>query len=114
MCMFIRMDMCLLEWVCVSKSYVSVCLHVVLEILMGGTFMYNYIPVYNTYSLVILICFISTGKELHKVEQQTRVDKKQQQVNTDVASILSRRIAFELSDSESGPDDSYDSDRWNG
>ena len=63
--------------VCISESYVSVCLHVVLEILMGGTFLYNYIPVYNTYSLVILISFISTGEVLHKVEQQTQVDKKQ-------------------------------------
>ena len=67
---------------------------------------------YDTYSLVILICFIPTGKELRQVEQQTQVDKKQQQFGTDVASILSRRIAFELSDSESGSDDSDDSDRW--
>ena len=66
----------------------------------------------DAYSLVILICFISTGKELRKVEQQTQVDKKQQQFGTDVASILSRRIAFEVSDSESGSDDSDDSDRW--
>ena len=44
-----------------------------------------YIPVYNTYSL----CFISIGKELHKVQQQTEVYNKQQQFGTDVASILS-------------------------
>ena len=39
-----------------------------------GTVLYNnYIPMYNTYSL----CFISTGKELRTVDQQTQVDKKQ-------------------------------------
>ena len=69
--------------------------------LLGGRDCPVYIPVYNTYSLVILICVISTGKDLRKVEQQILVDKKQQQVGTDLASIFSRRIAFELSDSES-------------
>ena len=77
-----------------------------------STVLYNYVPVYNTYSLVILICFISTGKELRKVELQTRVDKTQQQFGTDVASILSQHIAFELSDSESGSDTSGCSDQW--
>ena len=43
----------------------------------------------HNYSLVILIYFLSIGKELRKVEQQTQVDKKQQQFGTDVASILS-------------------------
>ena len=48
------------------------------------------------------LCFISTGKELRYVQQQTQIDKKQQQFGTDVASILSSCIAFELSDSETG------------
>lgn len=30
----------------------------------------------------------------------------------DVASILARRVAVEMSDSESGSDSEYDSDQW--
>ena len=57
-----------------------------------------------------MVCFIPTGKTLCKFDQQIQVDKKQQQkFGTDVASILSRCIAFELCDCESGSDDS---DRW--
>ena len=63
-----------------------------------------YIPVDNTYSLVILICVISTGKELCIVElQQTGLDKEQQQFGTDLASIFFS--TDELSGSESGSDD---------
>ncbi len=49
---------------------------------------------------------------MRKVEQQSQSDKKLQQIGTDVASILARRIAFEVSDSESGSDDSDDEDDW--
>ena len=58
-----------------------------------------------------MVCFIPTGKALCKGDQQFQVDKKQQQFGTDVASILSRCITFELSESESGSYDSDDSDR---
>ena len=65
------------------------CLHVVLEIpiLLRGKG-YNLVFLCIMYSLVILICFISTDKELHIVDQQTQVDKKQQQFGSDEASIL--------------------------
>ena len=57
--------------------------------------------------------FVLIGKELRKVEeQQSQVDKKQQQYGNDVASILARRIALEVSDSESGSDDSDDDEDW--
>ncbi len=46
------------------------------------------------------------------MEEQSQVDKKQQQYGNDVASILARRIALEVSDSESGSDDSDDDDDW--
>ena len=61
--------------------YMFTCRHSIEILVLGGRRGYCpvYIPVYNTYSLVILICFISTGKELRKVEQQTQVYKKQQQ-----------------------------------
>lgn len=53
------------------------------------------------------------GKELRKVEeQQSQVEKKQQSYGNDVASILARRIAFEVSDSESGSDESDDDEDW--
>ena len=61
------------------------------------------------YSLVILICFISTDKELHKVDQQTQVDKKS---GTYEASILSQCIAYELIDFESGSNTSGDFEQW--
>ena len=59
---------------------------------------------YNVFLCIIHIvfCFISTGNELCNVEQQTHVDKEQQQFGTDVASILTSCIAFELRDSDSG------------
>ena len=57
--------------------YMFTCRHSIEILVLGGRKGYCpvYIPVYNTYSL----CFIPTGKELHKVEQQTQVYKKQQQ-----------------------------------
>ena len=58
--------------------------------------------------------FISTDKELHIVDQQTQVDKKQQQFGTDEASILSQRIAYELSDFGSGSNTSGGFEQWNG
>lgn len=60
-----------------------------------------------------LLSAIRKDIELHKFEQQTQVEKKEQQFGTDKASIISRCIAFELSDSDSGSDDRDDSDRWN-
>lgn len=55
---------------------------------------------------------ISLGKQLRKVEEQTKDEKKEQSVGNDVASILARRVAFELSDSESGSDDSDSDSEW--
>ena len=72
-----------------------------------------YIPVDNTYSLVILICVISTGKELCIVElQQTGVDKKQQQFGTDSASIFFS--TYDLSGYESGSDDKEGAEQLSG
>ena len=55
---------------------------------------------------------LKKGKQLRKVEEQTQVEKKQQSVGNDVASILARRVAFELTDSESGSDDSESDSDW--
>lgn len=60
----------------------------------------------------VLIVYCILGKELRKVEEQSQVEKKQQTYGNDVASILARRIAFEVSDSESGSDDSDDDEDW--
>lgn len=54
--------------------------------------------------------FFPTGFQLRKVEEQ-REQEKRDVVGNDVATILSRRIAVEYSDSE---DDSseFDEDEW--
>ena len=88
--MSVRMIICLLEWVCVYRVSIIMICH-------GMCLLCVY---HNGYVSIIYFNkdFISTGTELCKVEQQTQVDKKQQQFITHVASILSRRIAFELLD----------------
>ena len=63
-----------------------------------------------------------TGIALKKVEQKQKAEAEQAAgasgkgpgfSGTDVASILARRRAVEMSDSEGGPSDSeYDSDEW--
>lgn len=55
-----------------------------------------------------------TGKKLRKVERTTD-EKKPSAPATDVASILKRRIAIELSDTESdssGESDSEEDSEW--
>lgn len=56
------------------------------------------------------LAFFPTGFQLRKVEEQ-REQEKRDVVGNDVATILSRRIAVEYSDSE---DDSseFDEDEW--
>lgn len=61
---------------------------------------------------MVIPVFVLIGKQLRKVEEQTQVEKKQQSHGNDVASILARRVAFELSDSESGSDDSDSDSDW--
>ncbi|KAK7575555.1 hypothetical protein V9T40_011841 [Parthenolecanium corni] len=62
-----------------------------------------------------LLKAIRDGITLRKVEKIEQKDNDRLNMNTfhDVASILARRVAVEISDSESGSDDSeYDSEGW--
>ena len=61
-----------------------------------------------------LLQAIIKGKQLRKVEKTEESRKTQQFVGTDVASILARRIAVEMSDSESESTDGEwdDDDDW--
>lgn len=61
-------------------------------------------------SIIPSVAFFPTGFQLRKVEEQ-REQEKRDVVGNDVATILSRRIAVEYSDSE---DDSseFDEDEW--
>ena len=61
-------------------------------------------------------CYL-TGIALKKVEQKQQAKEAEKEAasgQTDVATILARRVAVEMSDSEGGgPSDSeYDSDDW--
>ena len=64
------------------------------------------------------ICFYFSGIALKKVEQRQQAKEAEKEAasgQTDVATILARRVAVEMSDSEGGggPSDSeYDSDDW--
>ena len=60
---------------------------------------------------ILLFKFI--GIKLRKVEKTEQKDSDRVNTLHDVASILARRVAVEISDSESGSDDSeYDSEGW--
>lgn len=52
----------------------------------------------------------STGIQLKKVQEQQEQQSKQEPVGNDVATILSRRIAVEYSDSEEDSD--LDENEW--
>ena len=63
------------------------------------------------------LLFNFTGIALKKVEQREQAKEAEKEAasgQTDVATILARRVAVEMSDSEGGgPSDSeYDSDDW--
>lgn len=59
------------------------------------------------YSSILCLKFLFLGIKLRKVEQLRDDIRHQKQSNLhDVASILARRVAIELSDSESDSDDS--------
>ena len=57
-------------------------------------------------SFVLLFCYYHSGISLRKVEkgQQREVEKGRMDALHDVASILARRVAMEISDSESASD----------
>jgi len=64
-----------------------------------------------------MLIFYGSGIELRKVETKKepslgKEDKAGGAPYCDVASILARRVAVEMSDSESGSDSEYDSDQW--
>lgn len=60
-----------------------------------------------------LLKAIRDGISLKKVEQKEAADQSTAAGLSDVASILARRVALEVSDSDEGPSDSeYDSDEW--
>ena len=61
-----------------------------------------------------LLQAIIKGKQLRKVEKTEENRKTQRFVGTDVASILARRIAVEMTDSESDSSDGEwdDDDDW--
>ena len=77
-----------------------------------------YFPSSNTYLNKLCLLFFVSGIALKKVEQKE--NEKQEEANggvssqTDVASILARRVAVEMSDSdnENASDSEYDSDDW--
>ena len=58
--------------------------------------------------------FSFSGITLRKVEQKQREDERTEALPCDVASILQRRVAIEVSDSDSGSQNGsdYDSDDW--
>eukprot|EP00112_Aurelia_sp_Birch-Aquarium-sp1_P021558 Seg584.1 transcript_id=Seg584.1/GoldUCD/mRNA.D3Y31 product="Wiskott-Aldrich syndrome protein family member 2" protein_id=Seg584.1/GoldUCD/D3Y31 len=61
-----------------------------------------------------LLNAIRKGMQLKKAQERKLNEKKQdEKQGMDVASILARRIAMELSDSEDDDDDDYSSDDWN-
>lgn len=53
---------------------------------------------------------ISTGIQLKKVQEQREQEAKREPVGNDVATILSRRIAVEYSDSDD--DSEFDENDW--
>lgn len=56
---------------------------------------------------------IVSGIKLRKVENIQRNEGEKVNAPNDVASILARRMAIEVSDSDSGSEDvEYDSDAW--
>lgn len=54
--------------------------------------------------------FVSTGIQLKKVQEQREQEAKREPVGNDVATILSRRIAVEYSDSDD--DSEFDENDW--
>ena len=58
-----------------------------------------------------LLSAIRDGMNLRKAVQVTKEERKEVGMGNDVASILSRRIALEFSDSE-GDSDYSDEDEW--
>ena len=65
----------------------------------------------------VVYIHLFTGIALKKVEQREQAKKEEANENaqqTDVASILARRVAVEMSDSdnENATDSEYDSDDW--
>ena len=58
-----------------------------------------------------LLAILNAGMKLRSVERSD-AEKQQQNQGGDVASILKRRIAVEMSDTESDSDDESDEDDW--
>lgn len=57
-----------------------------------------------------IVCMPLLGIQLKKVQEQQEQQNKQETVGNDVATILSRRIAVEYSDSED--DSELDGNEW--
>lgn len=55
-------------------------------------------------------CTVSLGIQLKKVQEQREQEAKREPVGNDVATILSRRIAVEYSDSDD--DSEFDENDW--
>jgi len=56
--------------------------------------------------------FFVLGVELRKVEKIKQKEGERSNALHDVASILARRVAVEISDSDSASGSEYDSDGW--
>ena len=56
------------------------------------------------------LCLWSVGIQLKKVQEQREQEAKREPVGNDVATILSRRIAVEYSDSDD--DSEFDENDW--
>lgn len=56
------------------------------------------------------LCAVSSGIQLKKVQEQREQEARREPVGDDVATILSRRIAVEYSDSDD--DSEFDENDW--
>lgn len=66
--------------------------------------------VYKVRTVLFILLFYPLGIQLRKVEEQREQEAKHERVENDVATILSRRIAVEYSDSED--DSEFDEVDW--
>jgi WAS family protein len=74
----------------------------------GKTLIINKLYAINNFC-VICVCL---GVELRKVEKIKQKEGERSNALHDVASILARRVAVEISDSDSASGSEYDSDGW--
>lgn len=67
-------------------------------------------PLFLIITNILFLTFPAAGIQLRKVEEQREQEAKHERVGNDVATILSRRIAVEYSDSED--ESEFDEGDW--